>query len=282
MKKIDYNKSKNISEFDKHHIIKLLKEHGDKAATFDSNYSKILFYSYFMREFYAEKDYENSKFLANYITGVINTAPATLKDCVNSAFQLLTIDCYHIKMFKETRKEVIVSFLFQKFKQILYDEFYLFQQESPTLKVAHQMNITNIHWFLYKITEKVAEKIKKRKYNNCDEVEEEAIIYVDEDFEIMAKSPSNLTEAIDHLLSEVESEIFNLLKFNKDEPFELYVASAFYNIYAVFYYKWYLEYDQSPLRKWFRENKKMEDSHYICYYIIETFIITLMLKKSLQ
>lgn len=281
MRKIDYDKTKNISEFDKHHIIKLLKEHGDKAATFDSNYSKILFYSYFMREFYAEKDYDNSKFLATYITSTINTAPSTLKECVNAAFQLLTIDCYHIKMFKETKKEVIISFLFQKFKQIMYDEFYLFQQESPTLKVAQQMNISNIHWFLYKITEKVAEKIKKKKYN-CEEAEEDPIIYSDEDFELMANSPSNLIDAVDHLLTEVETEIFNSIKFNKNEPFELYVASTFYNIYAVFYYKWYLEYDQSPLRKWFRENKNMEDSHYICYYIIEVFITTLMLKKSIN
>lgn len=283
-KKIDLDDElRDLSTIDKIQVVESLKKYGNKAAVFDSNYSKVMFYSYFMNEFYKEKNNKDYQIVANFLKSEISKSPNALKKCINIIYDKISeIDCYTVQIFKETTIEVIVGLLFNNLNKIIYDEFYLFSLESPTLSIIDNKKISTVQSLIYEIIYGVAGKLKVKEYD-CDSTKNYGIDYeyTEEDEIYMKTSPKNLTEAVDYLLGE-GGDFYQDINFDENEKLPVYVATIFNNFYHILYFKWYLEREDSPLRVFFKEHRNMTDPHYITYYIIENFITALMIKKSIN
>jgi len=284
---IKFNKNSNIFDYDILEVVECIKKEnrtGKRAFIFDSNFSAVHFFNYFIEslEQEEEKKYE-CELIRSYLLSRIKGSPASFNDAVDEAFSLLELDDNIKQIFAQTTPQVICAFLYNNLAKLIFDEFFFFYDKSPTLSnIVKELKIDNVEQILYEITLAVSYKIKRSLKDIL--ILPETIEITTQDLENFVKCPQDLKECIDWLINAVETKStkFKMLPLEENSSTDVLTCGLFGEVNHILYFGWYLHYDKSPLRKWFKKERKITDPYYISYYIIRNFVNFLLLKKSIE
>lgn len=284
---IKFNKNSNILDYTVEDIIKNIKQEqkaGKKSFLFDSNFSAVHFFNYFIENLEQVEDEKNLNLISNYLSNLINASPRTFNEAVDRTYSLLELDKSIKQIFVQTTPQVICAFLYINLSKLIYDEFFFFYDKCSTLSnICKELTISDVEQVLYEIVLATSYKIKRELKESEEQIEIELPSLTVEDLNNLKDCPKDLKESIDWLLNAVESKNNKFKNLTvTEQTVDVLTCSLFSETYHILFYGWYLHYDKSPLRKWFEKNRKITDPYYITYYIIRNFVNFLMLKKSTE
>lgn len=284
---IKFNKNSNILDYTIDDVVKNIKQEqksGKKCFLFDSNFSAVHFFNYFIENLEQTEEEKSINLISSYLSDLINESPKTFNEAVSKAYSLLELDKSIKEIFNQTTPQVICAFLYNNFSKLIFDEFYFFYDKCPTLSnICKELNINNVEQILYEIVLATSYHIKRELKQNGEQFEMELPPLTVEDLNNLKDCPKDLRESIDSLLNAVESKYSKIKNLTiTEQTVDVLTCGLFSETYHILFYGWYLYYDKSPLRKWFERERKMTDPYYITYYIIRNFVNFLMLKKSTE
>lgn len=210
-------------------------------------------------------------------------------DIVDTIFNMLNVECSALNMFRYINDpKIITCFLFFNQSPIIFDEIMLFNENSFAYKFMQKNGFEKTSSFIHQIMLDVSKRIlqiekdcvvEEEEINNISDIEEEEVNLI----------PKNINEAVESLLiTSDNTEIFysNLNKlhdkinFNESISVEIMTNIMFNAIFSIIYVGWYFDYEDSPLRVWFKENRNETNEFKMIYEIINLFSANLILKHK--
>ncbi len=283
---IKFNRNTNIMTYDVDVVLENIKKENKSGKThfvFDTNYSMVHFFNYFIESLeHDESRIEDLSLVTNFLQSKVANSPKDFNEAVEKAFLLLDLDHEVKQIFAKTTPQVICAFLYTNFSKLVFDEFYFFYDKCSTLtNITKDLKIVDVEQILYEIILAVSYRIRSSLKDVV--VIPQTFEMTTQDFENMVKSPENLKECIDWLLNSIESKNSNFenITLSDSTSTDVLTCRLFGEVYHILYFVWYLHYDKSPLRKFFEKERAITDSYYIVYYIIRNFVNFLLLKKSM-
>lgn len=281
--KIIFNKNSNILYYKVADVLEGIKQETEenKVFFFDSNFSQLHFFNYFLESLEEEERYEESKIIKNHVDKLFSNLPKDLTSCVDYCINLVEYDDEIEKIFSVTTPQVICAFLFTNFYVLIYDEFYFFYQKNILLKeLKEKLKTENIQQIIYEIILQVSYKLKQQVGQK--QFEFDATELNEKDLQNLQNAPKDLTSAIDWLIESVEKNgtILEKINFDGTESVDILTCTIYGQTNHILLYSWYLYHKDSPLKVWFETNRKINEPFYMVYYLVRNFVNFLLLKYS--
>lgn len=288
--KFSINKDSNIIKYNLSEIIKAVKKdtYENPQFEFDSNYTMIMFFNYFIDLAESGNKKEDVKLLKDFIQAQLDALPSTYEGVLEKCLDLLEYDEDLEKMFKSSSVEVITSFFYHPFSSFIYDELFLFYDKSPVIKVLKdKFKTDNFSQLTYELNLDLSKDIKNKighsKYENILTDEEIALYEKNKLSEKKIKDllPKDINEAVDVLVEMFEDNENHKVDITSEETTEVYTSMLFFHLYDYMFFSFKLYSEEAPLVKYFKEKKNIDDPYQMIYEIIKTFVIYVKLKKSI-
>lgn len=288
--KFSINKDSNIIKYNLSEIIKAVKKdtYENPQFDFDSNYTMIMFFNYFIDLAESGNKKEDVKLLKDFIQAQLDALPSTYEGVLEKCLDLLEYDEDLEKMFKSSSVEVITSFFYHPFSSFIYDELFLFYDKSPVIKVLKdKFKTDNFSQLTYELNLDLSKDIKNKighsKYENILTDEEIALYEKNKLSEKKIKDllPKDINEAVDVLVEMFEDNENHKVDITSEETTEVYTSMLFFHLYDYMFFSFKLYSEEAPLVKYFKEKKNIDDPYQMIYEIIKTFVIYVKLKKSI-
>jgi hypothetical protein len=288
--KFSINKDSNIIKYNLSEIIKAVKKdtYENPQFDFDSNYTMIMFFNYFIDLAESGNKKEDVKLLKDFIQTQLDALPSTYEGVLEKCLDLLEYDEDLEKMFKSSSVEVITSFFYHPFSSFIYDELFLFYDKSPVIKVLKdKFKTDNFSQLTYELNLDLSKDIKNKighsKYENILTDEEIALYEKNKLSEKKIKDllPKDINEAVDVLVEMFEDNENHKVDITSEETTEVYTSMLFFHLYDYMFFSFKLYSEEAPLVKYFKEKKNIDDPYQMIYEIIKTFVIYVKLKKSI-
>jgi hypothetical protein len=288
--KFSINKDSNIIKYNLSEVIKAVKKdtYENPQFEFDSNYTMIMFFNYFIDLAESGNKKEDVKLLKDFIQAQLDALPSTYEGVLEKCLDLLEYDEDLEKMFKSSSVEVITSFFYHPFSSFIYDELFLFYDKSPVIKVLKdKFKTDNFSQLTYELNLDLSKDIKNKighsKYENILTDEEIALYEKNKLSEKKIKDllPKDINEAVDVLVEMFEDNENHKVDITSEETTEVYTSMLFFHLYDYMFFSFKLYSEEAPLVKYFKEKKNIDDPYQMIYEIIKTFVIYVKLKKSI-
>lgn len=213
----------------------------------------------------------------------------TYDEMIDAIFNMLNIECSALNLFQYVNDpKIICSFLFFNHSALIYDELFMFNENSFSVKYMMKNNYEKNTVFLHDLIVDVSKKIILIE-NNCVQEDDNEISIETIEVDEINLIPKTLNEAIESLLLTTTnnnnfynniSVIYEKINFNDEISLEVITDIMFTAIFAIIYTGWYLDYYDSPLRIWFKENRNETNEFKIVHEIIKIFTANLILKNK--
>jgi hypothetical protein len=289
--KFNINKDSNIIKYNLSEVIKAVKKdtYENPQFEFDSNYTMIMFFNYFIDLAESADKKQDVKLLKDFIQEQVDALPSTYEGVLEKCLDLLEYDEDLEKMFKSSSVEVITSFFYHPFSSFIYDELFLFYDKSPVIKaLKDKFKTDNFSQLTYELNLDLSKHIKNKighaKYENILTDEEIALYEKNKLSENKIKDllPKDINEAVGFLVEMFEeNESLNKVEINSEETTEVYTSMLFFHLYDYMFFSFKLYSEDAPLVKYFKEKKNIDDPYQMIYNTIKTFVNYVKLKKSI-
>jgi hypothetical protein len=285
MKKIKFTTDSLLYNYDLDQVVETVKYSVKKEKNmfqFDTNFNMIHFFNHFIEVAEDTKSYEKAQILKDFLDAIVSELPKNLKEVVDFFVEedLLSIDEGAEEVFSSTTPEVITAYLYPATNLFIQDEFLLNYEKNPLFdNLKKELGLSDMSEITYAIMSEISKKLKE-KYPQGS--------YTQEDFEpteddllLLKVCPKNVQEAVDYLVKLVSQNSKNInVDFDQNDSVDVFSSYLFSNVGTVLFSSWYMFYKDAPLRVWFKENRQIDDPHYIVYYIVRTFSNYLIAKEG--
>jgi hypothetical protein len=204
--------------------------------------------------------------------------PKNKKEIIKISSENVTIDCEFYHVLKNTTNEVvyciILNFLYDK----IISELFLFDVESPLYKKIISEH-KNIETFIYNLMPDVSKKVLKKASLECKTYIPEVEEKTEEDISF---SPNDENDAINLLLDMFVFSVSDKFDTNPFVELDIDVLTAlfYYDVYKNIYFGWYIDLEESNLRKYYKEKYSINDPYEIIRDLIKKTITVLKLKEE--
>jgi hypothetical protein len=283
---IKFTRNDNILYYKLEDVIAGIKreQNGEKVFFFDSNFSQLHFFNYFVETLEEDEKYEDANIISKHIENLFSLQPKNFVGCVDYCLQLVECDPEIEKIFRVTTPQVICAFLYTNFYGLVYDEFFFFYQKNKLLtKLKEELKTDHLQQIIYEIILQVSYRLKQ-KVGQPTQFEFDNFELLKKDLENFEHIPKDLTAAIDWLVETTQKNgtILEKITFDGSESCDILTCTIFGHVNHILLTSWYLYHEKSPLKIWFETNRKITDPFYMIYYIIRNFVNFILLKYSVD
>lgn len=294
--KFTINKDSSIIKYKLSDVVKAAKKDTveNPQFDFDSNYTLMMFFSYFIDLAEKENDEQSINILKSYILNQVSKLPVEYEKIVDKCLDLLEYDKDLEQMFKSSSVEVITAFFYHPFSSFIYDELFLFYDKAPITEVLKEKfktdNFSQITYELnLDVSKKIKEKLGEEKYKSV--ITDEEIKEYEEALKEQKKSkselvinrnPNDLNEAVEVLIDMFDNnDSLKQVDINLEESTEVFTSMLFFHIYDVLLFSFKLYDPKTKLVKYFKKEKNIEDPYTMIFIMLKTFVNYVKLKKSI-
>ena len=245
-------------------------------------YSKFYIYGYFKIKLLQKGEVDLAQIIEDSLQHHRDTIPTDLKVIFKGIDKLLKIDDRSYTYFKQNKPEIITCFIYDALYGKLIDQLLLFDPNSIAFQLySGKYNVNSTNDLIYNILLDYSKRLLKSKRKTLEiEIIPDDEIITEETYKDV---PSNLDDMVAFIFRAIDALPNNENYTYRDiSRVHILVAVSYVNIRRVIFDLWRMWDSNSPIMKWFEENKNITNPNEVCYYIIKTFYTNLILRNSLN